>query len=92
MVKKGNKIRTLKDVAMEGKEPIEKIARHQAYMNKVNAQVKSMQQTINYAVAMGNHDQYKALLDEFRIMNCELNQAWLDHLALIMSVQNPSRG
>lgn len=86
------KVTTLKDVAMEGKDPVEQIARHQAYMNKVNAQVKSMQQTINYAVSMGNYDQYKMLMDEFRIMNCELDQAWQDHLALIAKFTSPSRG
>lgn len=89
---KKNQVKSLKDIAMEGKDPVEQIARHQAYMNKVNAKAKSMQQTINYAVAMGNYDQYKALMDEFRIMNCELDQAWQDHLALIAKFQNPARG
>lgn len=86
------KIRTLKDVAMEGKDLDEKLARSQAYMNKCNAQVKSMQQTINYSIAMGNGDQAKALMPEYKMMMTTLAQAWDSHLELIAQVCSPANG
>lgn len=90
MARNNKAIENLKDVEMEGATPSEVIARHQAYMNRVNAEVKSLQQTINYAVSLGQHDLYKRLLEEFRLLNCELGQAWLDHLALIAKLQSPA--
>lgn len=92
MARNNKAIKNLKDVALEGQTPAEEIARHQAYMNRVNAEAKSLQQTINYAVSLGQHDKFKRLVDELRLVNTELGQAWLDHLALIAKLQNPSRG
>lgn len=92
MARNNKAINSLKDVEMEGQSPSEIIARHQAYMNRVNAEAKSLQQTINYAVSLGQHDKFKRLVEELRLVNTELGQAWLDHLALIAKFQNPSRG
>ena len=59
MARNNKAIKSLKDVALEGQTPAEEIARHQAYMNRVNAEAKSLQQTINYAVSLGQHDKFK---------------------------------
>ena len=92
MARNNKAIETLKDVETEGVSPNEQIARHQAYMNRLNAQVKSMQQTINYAVALGHYDRYGRLLEEFRLLKDELDHAWIDHLALIAKLQQPALG
>lgn len=92
MARNNKAIETVKDVEMEGVSPSEQIARHQAYMNRLNAQVKSMQQTINYAVALGQFDRYKRLFEEFRLLKDELDRAWIDHLAMMAKFQQPALG
>ena len=85
-------IKTLKEVALEGKDFNERVARHQAFMNRKNAQVKSLQQSANYAVCDGDLEQFKRIREEWRHACLALEQDWMDHLAIIASIQNPSMG
>ena len=73
---------TVKNVEMEGTDYSTELARHQAYMNKLNAATKSMLQVMNYEAALNHPSNYESHLTLFRSSIEELLKAHLDHFEI----------
>lgn len=87
MANNHNPIKNLKDLEMQGMEPAEQVARHKAYMNTLNATVKSLQQSMNYLAALDLRDKYSAVREEWRTCTALLEQAQADHFALLAKLR-----